>query len=84
MAPGASLRAHTGGMAVVGCGGPGGEEEGQCEMVAGAAGMPRPHSVVSAIGRVHRRPLCASGGGKIPLNNKIVKYCFDLSFFIIF
>lgn len=23
-------------------------------------------------------------GGKNPLNNKIVKYCFDLSFFIIF
>lgn len=56
MALSVSLRGHMCGMAEVGCGGLrqsscGGEEEGQCEMVAGPSGMSRPHSAVSAVGK---------------------------------
>lgn len=79
-----------------GCGGmwrtrqssPGGEEEGQGEMVAGASGMPRPHPAGRAIAK---RQFIATScvpqavwGGKDLLNNKIVKYCFDLFFSIIY
>lgn len=63
-----------------------GEEEGQWEMVAGSSGMSHPHPAVRVTAK--RQFIAAScvpqaGVGGNLLNNKIVKYCFDLFFSII-
>lgn len=64
-----------------------GEDGGRHEMVAGPSGMPCPHLALRTVGK--RRFITTSfvpkaGRGADLLHNKIVKYCFDLSLFIIF
>lgn len=58
-------------------------------MVAGSSGMPRPHPAVRATEKERDSSLqptvCLRLGGVGNLmNNKIVKYCFDLFFSIIY
>lgn len=51
--------------------------------VVGPSGMLRPHAV-RKIWSFVKHQCRASGRGEDPLNNQIVKYCFDLFLFIIF